>query len=128
MVFKAITKMFGGREKDDESREIIVRALNHHGLEEYRETTMEVERIKAAIEAAPTRMQKRENEELLNRYRCRQNALRSAAVVLASRLDIAESPKIYQDFAITDPRQCPAHELARYFIEEAQNDFIMGRA
>ena len=140
MVFNKISKLFGGGESESESREIIVRALNVHGLEEYRETTQEVERIQDAIDNAPTRMQKRENEELLNRYRCRQNALRSAAVVLASRLDVADSPKIYQDFAITeqdqakvssgmtDPRQCPAHELARFFIEEAQNDVVMGRA
>ncbi len=143
MVFNKLSKignkLFGGSEESDESPEIVSRALRVHGLEEYLETTIEVERIKEAIENAPTRLQKRENEELLSRYTCRQNALRSAAVVLASKLDANESPQIFRDFAITetdrskvssgltDPRQCPAHELARYFIEEAQNDFVMGR-
>ncbi len=144
MVFKKLSalgsKVFGGGNSDDENREIVSRAVNVLGLEEYRETTIEVDRLMGAIEKAPTKLQKRESEELLSRYICRQDALRSAAVVLAGQLDATESPRIFDEFAITDkdrakvssgltdPRQCPAHELARYFIEEAQNDFVMGRA
>ncbi len=139
VVFAKFSKLFGSDDDSPDDREIVTRALNVHGLEEYRETTTEVERLKQAIDEAPTRMQKRDHEDLLVRYICRQNALRSAAVVLAKKLDASDSPKIYEDFAITDkdrskvssgmtdPHQCPAHELARYFIEEAQNDFVMGR-
>ncbi len=143
MVFKKLSalggKVFGGGNSSDENTEIVSRALNFHGLEEYRETTVEVDRILEAIDSAPTRLQKREHEELLSRFICRQDALRSAAVVLASQLDANDAPETYKNFSITekdrskvssgitDPRQCPAHELARYFIEEAQNDFIMGR-
>ena len=144
MVFKKLSalggKVFGGGNSSDENKEIVSRALNVHGLEEYRETTIEVERLIEAIDNAPTRLQKREHEELLSRFVCRQDALRSAAVVLASQLDKNDTTETYKNFAITekdqskvssgitDPRQCPAHELARYFIEEAQNDFIMGRS
>ena len=143
MVFKKLSaigsKVFGGGNSSDENTEIVSRALNVLGLEEYRETTVEVDRLIEAIDSAPTRLQKREHEELLSRFICRQDALRGAAVVLASQLDANNATETYKTFAITDkdkskvssgitdPRQCPAHELARYFIEEAQNDFIMGR-
>jgi len=143
MVFRKLSalgsKVFGGGNSVDENREIVTRAVSVLSLEEYRETTIEVDRLIGAIEEAPTKLQKRESEELLTRYICRQDALRSAAVVLAGQLDATETPKIFADFAITDkdcakvssgitdPRQCPAHELARYFVEEAQNDYVMGR-
>ncbi len=132
-------KLFGSDSSATENTEIVTRALKVHGLEEYRETTIEVERLKKLIEEAPSRLQKRDNEELLSRYICRQDALRGAAVVLAQQLADEETPKIYEEFSIsasdrskvssgiTDPRQCPAHELARYFVEEAQSDFVMGR-
>ena len=143
MVFKMISglgsKMFGGDGKD-ENKAVITRALKVHGLDEYRETTEELERLQVAVDTAQTRMQKREFEEQLNRHRCRQDALRSAAVVLGNRLAGESNAEIFAAFAITDkdrakvssgltdPRQCPAHELARFLIEEAQSDFVTGRA
>ena len=139
MAFKKLFQFFGGADEAQNTHEIVQRALNVHGLEEYRETSVEVKRLKKAIKKAPSKMLKREHKELLSRYECRQRALRGAAVVLAAQLNDDESEKVYRDFSITekdcakvssgltDPRQCPAHELARYFIEESQNDFVMAR-
>ncbi len=139
MGFKDIFKLFGGETEPQEDIEIVKRALKVHGLEEYRETAVEVKRLKKAIKKSSTKLKKREHKEMLSRYECRQRALRGAAVVLAAQLDSNESDAAYRDFAITDedrskvtsgitdPRQCPAHELARYFMEESQNDFVMAR-
>ena len=139
MGFKDIFKLFGGEADTQGDIEIVKRALTVHGLEEYRETAVEVKRLKKAIKKSSTKLKKREHKEMLSRYECRQRALRGAAVVLAAQLDSNESDAAYRDFAITeedrskvtsgitDPRQCPAHELARYFMEESQNDFVMAR-
>ena len=137
MAFGKFFKFFNGGEEANDNTEIVKRALNVHGLDEYRETAVEVKRLKKAIKKSNSKLQKREHKDLLERYECRQRALRGAAVVLAAQLGEEESKEAYQEFSIsdkdrskvtsgiTDPRQCPAHELARFFLEESQNDFVM---
>ena len=111
-----------------------------HGLGEYVETSEELERLKKSIEDAPTRSQKQEMEKLLERVQCRQDAIRSAAVVLFDRLGGKVDFDIDEKFGITaqdrarvssgliNNLKSPAHEVVRFLVEEAQSDFISGRA
>lgn len=138
MVFKKIAGLFGGG--DDEATMVATRALTVHGLNEYNETSQELGRLQQVFDNAPTKAQKADVEKLLDRVQCRQDALRSAAVVLYNRLEGKVDLDIGKYFGITDKdvakvssgitnsHQTPAHEVVQFLIEEAQSDFISGRA
>ncbi len=138
MVFKKLTGLFGGSGVDEKTM-VATRALTFHGLNEYNETTHELDRLQQVYNDAPTRSQKKDVEKLLDRVQCRQDALRSAAVVLFNRLDGKVDLDIERVFGITDKdvakvssgiansNRAPAQEVVQFLIEEAQSDFISGR-
>jgi len=137
MVIKKLTRLGAGRA--DQNRQVIVRALEAHGLEEYRETGIELERLRAELADTTSSLQRRRLDEDIYRHECRQDALRSAAVILGSRLgeigiatyypafDITKKDEAKVASGITNPHQCPAHDLARFLVEQAESDFIKGR-
>jgi len=139
MVFKKLTGLFGG-DGVDEKTMVATRALTVHGLKEYNETSDELDRLKTIHNDAPTRSQKEDVEKMMDRVQCRQDALRSAAVVLFNRLDGNVDLDVEQVFGITDKdvakvssgiansKRAPAQEVVQFLIEEAQSDFINGRA
>ena len=139
MVFKKLTGLFGGGGVDEKTM-VAIRALTVHGLKEYNETTDELDRLQQVYNDAPTRSQKEDVEKLLDRVQCRQDALRSAAVVLFNRLGGNVDLDVEQVFGITDKdvakvssgiansTRAPAQEVVQFLIEEAQSDFINGRA
>ncbi len=138
MVLKKLAGIFGAN-KQDENTMVLTRALEVHGLNEYRETTQELERLKQMVTEAASRTQRQDIEKLLDRVQCRQDALKSAAVLLLQRLGGKTDIDVHDVFSITDvdqarvsgmssTRQSPANEVARFLIEEAQSDFIAGRA
>ena len=138
MVFKKIAGLFGGN--NDEYTMVATRALTFHGLNEYKETADELGRLRKIYDDAPTKAQKKDVEKLLDRVQCRQDALRSAAVVLFNKLggnvdidvekvfDITEKDIAKVSSGIANSRQNPANEVVQFLIEEAQSDFISGRA
>jgi predicted component of type VI protein secretion system len=139
MVFKKIAGLFNSG-KNDEYIMVATRALTVHGLNEYNETSDELGRLKQVHENAPTKAQRKDVEKLLDRVQCRQDALRSAAVVLFNKLGGNVDLDVKKVFGITDKdiakvssgiansRQNPANEVVQFLIEEAQSDFISGRA
>jgi len=139
MVFKKLRAMFGGS-GPDENTLVAIRALTVHGLNEYNETTLELDRLQQAYDDAPTHSQKDDVSKLVERVQCRQDALRSAAVVLFNRLDGNVNINVKEVFGITDKdvakvssgiansTRAPAQEVVQFLIEEAQSDFINGRA
>ena len=142
MVFKALSKL-GGKlltPGDEEKREVTLRALTVNGLEEYKETETLIRNLQAEMKNAATDFQKRQMEDQIHRYGERQDALRSAAVILVGQLEDRDNSEIFKQYDITDqdiarvssgitnPRLSPPHEVARFLIEEAQSDFISGRA
>ena len=138
MVLKKLAGIFGAN-KQDENTMVLTRALEVHGLNEYRETTQELERLKQMVTEAASRTQRQDIEKLLDRVQCRQDALKSAAVLLLQRLGGKTDIDVHDVFSITDvdqarvsgmssTKQSPANEVARFLIEEAQSDFIAGRA
>ena len=138
MVFKKLSGLFGGGGVDEQTM-VAERALTFHGLNEYNETTDEIDRLQQVYNDAPTRSQKQDVEKLLDRVQCRQDALRSAAVVLFNRLDGKVEMDIERVFGITEKdvakvssgianhNKAPAQEVVQFLIEEAQSDFINGR-
>ncbi len=138
MVFKKLSGLFGGG-GDNEQTMVAKRALTFHGLNEYNETTDELDRLQQVYNDAPTRSQKQDVEKLLDRVQCRQDALRSAAVVLFNQLDGQVDMDVERVFGITDKdvakvssgianhNKAPAQEVVQFLIEEAQSDFINGR-
>ena len=138
MIFKKLTAMFGGGA--DEKTMVAIRALTIHGLNEYNDTTQELDRLQQVYNDVPTRSQKDDVSKLLDRVQCRQDALRSAAVVLYNRLGGKVDINIERVFGITDKdvakvssgiansNRAPAQEVVQFLIEEAQSDFINGRA
>ncbi len=138
MVFKKLSGLFGGS-GDNEQTMVAKRALTFHGLNEYNETTDELDRLQQVYNDAPTRSQKQDVEKLLDRVQCRQDALRSAAVVLFNQLDGQVDMDVERVFGITNKdvakvssgianhNKAPAQEVVQFLIEEAQSDFINGR-
>ena len=138
MVFKKLSGIFGGGGNDEKTM-VAMRALTFHGLNEYKETADELDRLKQVYDEAPTRSQKKDVEKLLDRVQCRQDAIRSAAVVLFNRLGGNVDMDIEKVFGITDKdvakvssglantNKAPAQEVVQFLIEEAQSDFINGR-
>ena len=138
MVFKKLSGLFGGSDKNEKIM-VAQRALAFHGLNEYNETTDEIDRLQQVYNDAPTRSQKEDIEKLLDRVQCRQDAIRSAAVVLFNRLDGKVDIDVERVFGITDKdvakvssgiansNRAPAQEVVQFLIEEAQSDFINGR-
>lgn len=124
----------------DEKLQVAERALTVNGLEEYRETELLVRNLQNEMKHAPTDFQKRQIEDEIHRHKCRQDALRSAAVILLGRIGPRDNTQIIRDYGITDqdiarvssgivnPNVSPPHEIARFLIEEAESDFISGRA
>lgn len=139
MVFKKLAGLLGGSDADEKIM-VAERALKVHGLREYNETTEEIDRLQQVYADAPTKAQKKDVEKLLDRVQCRQDALRSAAVVLFNRLGGKVDMDIERIFGITDKdvakvssgiansKKAPAQEVVKFLIEEAQSDFINGRA
>ncbi len=141
MVFKALSKL-GGKiltPGADEKREVAERALTVNGLEEYRETEALIQNLKNEMKNAPTDFQKRQMEHMIHRYGERQDALRSAAVILVGKLGKPDNSEIFEQYDITDqdiarvssgmtnPKLSAPHDVARFLIEEAESDFISGR-
>jgi len=141
MVFKLLSSL-GGKiltPGADEKREVAERALTVNGLEEYHETEMLIANLKKEMKDAPTDFQKRQMEDQIHRHQCRQDALRSAAVILLGQLGERDNTEIISAYAITDqdvakvsagitnPNVSKPHEIARFLIEEAESDFISGR-
>jgi hypothetical protein len=124
----------------DEKREVTERAVTVNGLDEYRETEILIGNLKAEMKNAPTDFQKRQMEDEIHRHQCRQDALRSAAVILIGQLEDRDNSDIVKAYAITEqdiarvgsgitnPNVSEPHEIARFLIEEAESDFISGRA
>ena len=89
---------------------------------------------------APTDFQKRQMEHMIHRYGERQDALRSAAVILIGKLGKTDTKAIFKEYSITDqdvarvsagitnPNLSAPHDVARFLIEEAESDFVSGRA
>lgn len=138
MVFKKMASLFGGGRAEEEMQ-VFSRALNVHGLREYNETTEELDRLQQVYSDAPTKSQKADVEKLLDRVQCRQDAIRSAAVVLFHRLGNSDV-NLQNVFGVTDKdiakvaaglandRQNPAQQVVQFLVEEAESDFINGRA
>ncbi len=142
MVFKTLSKL-GGKiltPGADEKMEVAERALTVNGLEEYKETEILIENLKNEMKDATTDFQKRQMEDQIHRYGERQDALRSAAVILVGKLGDRDNSEIFKEYDITDqdiarvssgmtnPHLSPPHEVARFLIEEAESDFVSGRA
>jgi hypothetical protein len=142
MVFKALSKL-GGKiltPGADEKKEVAERALNVNGLEEYKETETLIENLKNEMKDAATDFQKRQMEHMIHRYGERQDALRSAAVILVGQIGNDDNSEIFKKYNITDqdiarvssgmtnPKISAPHDVARFLIEEAESDFVSGRA
>lgn len=142
MVFKTLSKL-GGKlltPGADEKKEVAERALTVNGLEEYKETETLINNLKHEMKDAPTDFQKRQMEDQIHRYGERQDALRSAAVILVGQVGHDDNSAIFKEYDITDqdiarvssgmtnPNISAPHEVARFLIEEAESDFISGRA
>jgi chromatin segregation and condensation protein Rec8/ScpA/Scc1 (kleisin family) len=142
MVFKILANI-GGKiltPGASEKQEVAERALTVNGLTEYKETESLIANLKNEMKDAATKFQKRQMEDQIHRYGDRQDALRSAAVILAGQIGKKDHSEIFRQYDITDqdiarvssgvinPRISPPHEVARFLIEEAESDFISGRA
>ena len=142
MVLKALSKL-GAKiltPGADEKKEVAERALKVNGLEEYKETEILIKNLKTEMKDAATDFQKRQMEHMIHRYGERQDALRSAAVILVGQLGTTDNAKIFKEYNITDqdiarvsagitnPNISAPHDVARFLIEEAESDFISGRA
>ena len=57
MVFKKLSSLFGSDGADEQTM-VAMRALTFHGLNEYNETTTELDRLQQVYNDAPTRSQK----------------------------------------------------------------------
>lgn len=142
MVLKALSKI---GEKlltpgAEEKKEVAERALKVNGLEEYKETEILIKNLKKEMKKAETDFQKRQMEHMIHRYGERQDALRSAAVILVGQIGSKDNEEIFKQYNITDqdiarvssgmtnPNLSAPHDVARFLIEEAESDFISGRA
>jgi len=138
MVLKTLSKLL--TPGADEAREVAERALTVNGLSEYRDTEALIGNLKNEMKDAATDFQKRQMEHMIHRYGERQDALRSAAVILVGKIGSKDNSDIFAEYGITDqdiarvssgmtnPKLSPPHDVARFLIEEAQSDFISGRA
>ncbi len=139
MVFKKIASLFSGGNAEEEMQ-VFSRALTVHGLREYNETTEELDRLNQVYADAPTKSQKQDVEKLLDRVQCRQDAIRSAAVVLLHKLGNNADINLQNVFGVTEKdiakvaagianhRDTPAQQVVQFLVEEAESDFINGRA
>lgn len=124
----------------DEKKQVAIRALTVNGLEEYKETELLIKNLKHEMKSAATDFQKRQMEDEIHRHQCRQDALRSAAVILLGKVGNRDNAEIIRAYGITDqdiarvssgitnPNVSQPHDIARFLIEEAESDFISGRA
>ena len=138
MVFKKIAGLFGGSNAEEEMQ-VFSRALMVHGLREYNETNQELDRLQQAFSDAPTKSQKADVEKLRDRVQCRQDAIRSAAVVLFHKLGENADVNIENVFGVTEKdiakvaasvannRETPAQQVVQFLVEEAESDIINGR-
>jgi len=142
MVLKTLSKL-GGKlltPGADEKKEVAIRALTVNGLDEYKDTKILIANLKNEMKDASTDFQKRQMEHMIHRYGERQDALRSAAVILVGKIGSEGTSEIFKEYDISDqdiarvssgmtnPKLSAPHDVARFLIEEAESDFISGRA
>ena len=138
MVLKTLSKLL--TPGADEAKEVAERALTVTGLNEYNDTQELIQNLKNEMKDAATDFQKRQMEHMIHRYGERQDALRSAAVILAGKIGSTDNSAIFEQYGITEqdiarvssgmtnPKLSTPHDVARFLIEEAQSDFMTGRA
>ena len=138
MVLKTLSKLL--TPGADEAKEVAERALTVNGLNEYKDTAGLINSLKNEMKDAATDFQKRQMEHMIHRYGERQDALRSAAVILIGKIGTTDNSAIFAEYGITDqdiarvssgmtnPKLSAPHDVARFLIEEAESDFISGRA
>ena len=142
MVFKTLSKI-GGKlltPSADEKEEVARRALTVNGLMEYKETELLIVNLKNEMKHAATDFQKRQMETQIHRYGERQDALRSAAVILVGKIGDPDTSAIFEEYDISDqdiarvssgftnPKLSSPQAVARFLIEAAESDFVSGRA
>ena len=138
MVLKTLSKLL--TPGADEAKEVAERALTVNGLTEYKDTEVLIKNLKNEMKDATTDFQKRQMEHMIHRYGERQDALRSAAVILVGKIGSEDNSAIFAEYGITDqdiarvssgmtnPNLSTPHDVARFLIEEAESDFMSGRA
>ncbi len=138
MVLKTLSKLL--TPGADEAKEVAQRALTVTGLNEYRDTKELIQNLKNEMKDAATDFQKRQMEHMIHRYGERQDALRSAAVILVGKIGSSDNSAIFAEYGITEqdiarvssgmtnPNLSTPHDVARFLIEEAESDFMSGRA
>ncbi|MCP4933793.1 MAG: hypothetical protein GY927_06200 [bacterium] len=138
MVLKTLSKLL--TPGADEAKEVAERALTVTGLNEYKDTQELIKNLKNEMKDATTDFQKRQMEHMIHRYGERQDALRSAAVILVGKIGNSDNSGIFAEYDITEqdiarvssgmtnPKLSPPHDVARFLIEEAESDFMSGRA
>ena len=94
MVLKTLSNLF--TPGIDEKTEVAIRALNVNGLDEYKETEMLIQNLKNEMKDAATDFQKRQMEHMIHRYGERQDALRSAAVILVGKIGSQDNERYLQ--------------------------------
>ena len=138
MVLKTLSKLL--TPGADEAKEVAERALTVTGLNEYKDTQELIKNLKIEMKDATTDFQKRQMEHMIHRYGERQDALRSAAVILVGKIGSTDNSAIFAEYGITEqdiarvssgmtnPKLSTPHDVARFLIEEAESDFMSGRA
>ncbi len=138
MVLKTLSRLL--TPGADEAKEVAQRALTVTGLNEYNDTQELIKNLKSEMKDAATDFQKRQMEHMIHRYGERQDALRSAAVILVGKIGSKDNAAIFAEYGITDqdiarvssgmtnPKLSAPHDVARFLIEEAESDFMSGRA
>ena len=138
MVLKTLSKLL--TPGADEAKEVAERALTVTGLNEYKDTQELIQNLKNEMKDAATDFQKRQMEHMIHRYGERQDALRSAAVILVGKIGSADNSAIFAEYGIseqdiarvssgmTNPNLSTPHDVARFLIEEAESDIMSGRA
>ncbi len=138
MVLKTLSKLL--TPGADEAKEVAERALTVTGLNEYKDTKELIQNLKNEMKDAATDFQKRQMEHMIHRYGERQDALRSAAVILVGKIGSSDNSAIFAQYGITEqdiarvssgmtnPNLSTPHDVARFLIEEAESDFMSGRA
>lgn len=138
MVLKTLSKLL--TPGADEAKEVAERALTVTGLNEYKDTKELIKNLKIEMKDAATDFQKRQMEHMIHRYGERQDALRSAAVILVGKIGSTDNSAIFAEYGITEqdiarvssgmtnPKLSTPHDVARFLIEEAESDFMSGRA
>ena len=138
MVLKTLSKLL--TPGAEEAKEVAERALTVNGLSEYKDTEILINNLRNEMKDAATDFQKRQMEHMIHRYGERQDALRSAAVILVGKIGSKDNSDIFAQYGITDqdiarvssgmtnPKLSTPHDVARFLLEEAESDFMSGRA